>query len=80
MPQNSVARCSAGSLPGQTLAAPLDWAAVQKVQVDQRVEVQLNTGKTLRGRLVSITTEAVGYRPPLKPPSSRRMRSAGRLW
>jgi hypothetical protein len=46
-------------LSEQVSAATADWAAVQALAVGERIQVNLSTGKTLKGKLDHVTSESV---------------------
>jgi hypothetical protein len=46
-------------LSGQVFAATSDWGAVQALAMGERVQVNLATGKTIKGKLDHVTSESV---------------------
>ena len=58
------------------LAAPnsatADWAAVQSLGAGERIEVELSSGKAVRGKLVHVTPDAVIVQRGMQTTEARR--------
>lgn len=57
---------------GQILAAPTDWAVVEQLAAGQRIEAELSTGKTVKGKVDHVTPASVFIERRGKPIEVKR--------